>query len=932
MLNWMVENTAVAGLLAVVALGATYFYRSRPALCHVLWVIVLIRLVLPPIAIPGWPPRELKSALQSAIDFAMPPTESGPVSLPPSVSPGPASAAIEADREKESMLAGALDGEKIEASRRDPWGWESAQIGAAYSAQFAREEGEKPKEEPVAMAEAGEGSVERGTSTAFIWCMAIWGVGSIGLSGIWLCRTLRFRKAVSRASAPPRGLEVAVGEAARELGVRAPRIAMHGPTGSPSLWCVGKPLLLWPESMADAPEETLRPVIAHELSHLRRRDHWTAWLEMAATIFVWWHPLVWIARRQLRRQAELACDARVVAAMPGKRRHYAESLITAAAGPLFRQPPAALAAVDSDRRSFEQRVRLIMQGRMSDHLSLASVVALVAVTLVVAPTWAGSVGSWWFAPTAIESSLRAAATAEITSVRADRYYQSRSWQASAGAYAQVVAYDPTSGISQKRLGDSLLAAGRPDEAIDAFDTQIQIGYQTAEAYFQRARALASMDRSDEAAETLIDAVLHGFVDADRVRRDTVLAELILQSDDAETAAKEMADARGFQAEADEALAHSDWSQAYAKLRAAAYLSPMDGALQSRLADAAERTNALDKAEAALLAQVELRYEPAQAMFNVARVRSHQGRIDEAIEALDDAVASGFRDLQRMESDAWLTQARACDDYAAIARRVGEPERLRLLVQQAIESKSYETAVAAADRLLAFCDGLSDHQRGIAHHQKGMALLGLGRADEAAQEFVKQVELRFWVTEGLYRIACCRSSQGRSAEALLYLNAAVEAGMFGDERLRDEPMLANIGASAQFDRVLNLANDNRTLLGMFKAADWEHLKELNTHAISQDPNNGPAHLRLGWALLRLGEYEAAVDVFKAQNHIGHLPLIAQYNVACAYALMNDRTTAIKWLEAARINGWSDFQFALRDPDLANLRNDPAFQRLCASSTE
>lgn len=211
----------------------------------------------------------------------------------------------------------------------------------------------------------------------------------------------------------------------------------------------------------------------------------------------------------------------------------------------------------------------------------------------------------------------------------------------------------------------------------------------------------------------------------------------------------------------------------------------------------------------------------------------------------------------------------------------------------------------------------------------MALLGLGRADKAAREFIKQVELGFWVTEGLYRIACCRSSQGKTAEALMYLDAAVEAGMFGGQQLRNEPMLARIGGSARFDKVFDLANDNRTLLGTFKAADWTHLKQLNAIAIDKDPTNGPAHLRLGWALLRLGEYEAAAEVFKGQSQLGYLPGIARYNVACAYALMNDREAALDWLHAATTAGWKDFQYAREDPDLANLWDDPDFQRMYGS---
>src|SRR5439155_22343931 len=68
-------------------------------------------------------------------------------------------------------------------------------------------------------------------------------------------------------------------------------------------------------------------VIAHELAHLARRDHWVAWIELAGSWLWWWNPVFWYVRSQLRESAELACDARVVAALPESRRAYAEALI-----------------------------------------------------------------------------------------------------------------------------------------------------------------------------------------------------------------------------------------------------------------------------------------------------------------------------------------------------------------------------------------------------------------------------------------------------------------------------------------------------------------------------------------------------------------------------------------------------------------------------
>ena len=70
-----------------------------------------------------------------------------------------------------------------------------------------------------------------------------------------------------------------------------------------------------------------KTVIVHELAHLRRRDHWVGWLQLAGECIFWWNPLFWFVRRQIRFQAELSCDAWVMRLLPEARRAYAEALI-----------------------------------------------------------------------------------------------------------------------------------------------------------------------------------------------------------------------------------------------------------------------------------------------------------------------------------------------------------------------------------------------------------------------------------------------------------------------------------------------------------------------------------------------------------------------------------------------------------------------------
>src|SRR5262245_33072128 len=53
MLWWLVDNTIVAGLLAAAVCLGCRVRRFGPAVCHALWLVVLVRLMAPPLI--DWP-------------------------------------------------------------------------------------------------------------------------------------------------------------------------------------------------------------------------------------------------------------------------------------------------------------------------------------------------------------------------------------------------------------------------------------------------------------------------------------------------------------------------------------------------------------------------------------------------------------------------------------------------------------------------------------------------------------------------------------------------------------------------------------------------------------------------------------------------------------------------------------------------------------
>jgi beta-lactamase regulating signal transducer with metallopeptidase domain len=125
------------------------------------------------------------------------------------------------------------------------------------------------------------------------------------------------------------GLQQAAAQASTKLnvGIQAD-LRVSENVASPVIWCWGRRPVLLVQTEADAcqPSPDWVGLFCHELAHWKRRDHiWGLFAECVVCL-LWWHPLVWWAKRRLQHLSEHACDDWVVAsgqAIP----EYAESLL-----------------------------------------------------------------------------------------------------------------------------------------------------------------------------------------------------------------------------------------------------------------------------------------------------------------------------------------------------------------------------------------------------------------------------------------------------------------------------------------------------------------------------------------------------------------------------------------------------------------------------
>lgn len=84
--------------------------------------------------------------------------------------------------------------------------------------------------------------------------------------------------------------------------------------------------------------------------------------------------------------------------------------------------------------------------------------------------------------------------------------------------------------------------------------------------------------------------------------------------------------------------------------------------------------------------------------------------------------------------------------------------------------------------------------------------------------------------------------------------------------------------------------------------------------------------LGYAYTRKGRYEKGLEVDKKLTALLPADSTAHYNLACSFALLNQKDQAFRCLEQAIGLGYADARTMEKDEDLTSLRGDARFQAL------
>lgn len=253
--------------------------------------------------------------------------------------------------------------------------------------------------------------------TPAVW-LGLWLTGVVLLAGLRAWRWIDGGRILRRGPADVTpGLTEQVRACARELAItESVGVRESDAVGAPAICGLRRPVLLFPVGLAAqlTPGE-LRLVILHELGHWRRRDLWLHEAALLVRALHWFNPLVWLAARLARDDAEAACDEFVMRRMSSRDTPAYGAALLKVLGMARGQTgcPVGL-GIFGNKQKLQHRIHMIAQyqrpGAWRTLLGASALAALLAVSLTrelhaqatppAAPAPAGEIttiapAGWW---------------------------------------------------------------------------------------------------------------------------------------------------------------------------------------------------------------------------------------------------------------------------------------------------------------------------------------------------------------------------------------------------------------------------------------------------------------------------------------------------------------------------------------------------------
>lgn len=160
--------------------------------------------------------------------------------------------------------------------------------------------------------------------------IVFWLIGSLVYVVLFIWRFLSFNRLVKRLSKSDGEIKDFVERCLHKYDIqKSLRVVILPINISPSVfWIFQKHILIIPQRYWHTlDEEEKEYAIMHELGHIQRGDCIRRFFELVITTLYWWNPIVWLAKKNLHSLEEQLCDDWVLRKLDGSSTKYATLVV-----------------------------------------------------------------------------------------------------------------------------------------------------------------------------------------------------------------------------------------------------------------------------------------------------------------------------------------------------------------------------------------------------------------------------------------------------------------------------------------------------------------------------------------------------------------------------------------------------------------------------
>ena len=370
-----------------------------------------------------------------------------------------------------------------------------------------------------------------------------------------------------------------------------------------------------------------------------------------------------------------------------------------------------------------------------------------------------------------------------------------------------------------------------------------------------------------------------------------------------------------------------------------------------------RNDRYEDAATAFIKAAEMGHREDTALYNAACSYALLGDASRATQYLAKAIDAGWDDFEHIAEDSDFDPIRNDAGFQRLVQRGGTDVAMRRMndtmnryralqegraggVSGGVNEKAIRDGVSGgiaegiADAIEHIIDG--KHKKETDWFDVGVDLLRLRQFDQAINAFEHSIKADQKSGSAMYNIACVYSLKGDVARGMEYLDKSFEHGFSGEEKLMNDPDIANLRKEPGFAALVK-KSEELELKGCCDdawddrddRAAWRKSAEHHRAIAQKYPRSGRAQFNHGYTALQARDFTTAHDAFQRAIALGYRPGTSAYNIACGYALQGNENAAFEWLEKAKTNRFDMRHHLLGDEDLESLHDDPRWDAFVES---